>query len=111
MRKTGGSLTVRDDQGRTTSTFTIGRNAMAKINAVEGVTLSSATENAFDTFDRDDGPAIPGPCACSRTAAFCYPEHINRELSQLFARLAQQDRLRGLDARSLPVRRRSSWLA
>ena len=33
-------------------------------------------------------------------SAFCYPEHIDREMRQLFAELAKQRRLRGLDART-----------
>lgn len=54
VRSSGGQLAVHGADGRIKKTFTLGRKAMEKINAVEGVVLSPAARNAFAKFDKDD---------------------------------------------------------
>ncbi len=54
VRDTGGQLTIKESNGRTKKVFTLGRGAMGKINAVEGVVLSAAAMGAFTKFDQDD---------------------------------------------------------
>jgi hypothetical protein len=51
LRAGGGELRVQGVNGRTKRSFTLGRAAMAKINAVEGVALSANTQHAFEAFD------------------------------------------------------------
>lgn len=52
VRRDGGVLQVANTKGHTSASFTLGRLAMAKLNAVEGVILGAAGENAFQDFDR-----------------------------------------------------------
>lgn len=39
LKATGGRLSIHDADGRIRSTYTLGRRAMAKLNAVEGISL------------------------------------------------------------------------
>jgi hypothetical protein len=52
VRERGGVLEVKNSDGRTTKSFTLGRVAMAKLNEVEGVVLGRAGEEAFKEFDQ-----------------------------------------------------------
>ena len=54
VRDVGGQLLVHTPSGQLKKSFTLGRTAMGKLNAVEGVSLSPAGKTAFKTFDRDD---------------------------------------------------------
>lgn len=53
VREGGGQLMVQAPNGRVRKSFTLGRAAMEKLNAVEGVKLAPATKKAFKDFDRD----------------------------------------------------------
>ena len=53
MRATGGELRIHTSSGRLKDSFTLGRAAMERINAIEGVTLSPDVRRAFERFDRD----------------------------------------------------------
>lgn len=53
VRDAGGQLLVHTASGQVKKSFTLGRTAMSKLNAVEGVSLSPAGKAAFKTFDRD----------------------------------------------------------
>jgi hypothetical protein len=53
VREGGGQLMVQAPNGRVRKSFTLGRAAMEKLNAVEGVKLTPATKKAFKDFDRD----------------------------------------------------------
>lgn len=53
-REGGGLVTVVDAKGGVGKSFTLGRSAMTKLNAVEGVVLGRAGEKAFARFDRVD---------------------------------------------------------
>lgn len=54
VREQGGVLTVRHANGGVGKSFTLGRAAMTKLNAVEGVVLGRAGRQVFTTFDRAD---------------------------------------------------------
>lgn len=54
LRIHGGELLVQEPRGRWRDSFTIGREAMHKINSVEGITLSSDMKRDLDKFDRSD---------------------------------------------------------
>jgi hypothetical protein len=54
IRETGGQLHVSGADGQARKSFTLGRAAIAKLNAVEGVALTPAGRSAFRTFDRED---------------------------------------------------------
>jgi hypothetical protein len=54
VREAGGELFVHATQGPAKKSFTLGRTAMAKLNAVEGVALTPAAKAAFKAFDRQD---------------------------------------------------------
>ena len=54
VREVGGELYVHTGQGQPKKSFTLGRAAMAKLNAVEGVALTPAARSAFKDFDRQD---------------------------------------------------------
>jgi len=54
VRDTGGHLHVRGADGQARKSFTLGRAAIAKLNAVEGVSLTPAGRSAFKSFDRAD---------------------------------------------------------
>lgn len=53
VRQDGGVLQVANTNGRVSASFTLGRTAMTKLNVVEGVFLSTASERAFKEFDRE----------------------------------------------------------
>ena len=53
LRKSGGELTVHGRDGRIRKSFTLGRDVMAKIAAVEGIRISQAMERMLDRLDRD----------------------------------------------------------
>jgi len=52
----GGQISIRNANGRTSNTFTLGRAAMEKINAVEGIVLSDEVRDLFVSFDDRDLP-------------------------------------------------------
>ncbi|RAK66358.1 DUF2188 domain-containing protein [Phenylobacterium kunshanense] len=52
VRQDGGVLEIKNSDGRTQKSFTLGRAAMTKLNEVEGVTLSGAGKRTFKEFDR-----------------------------------------------------------
>lgn len=54
VREAGGQLHVHTADGPMRKTFTLGRSAMAKLNAIEGVGLTRAGEAKFQDFDRQD---------------------------------------------------------
>lgn len=54
VREEGGVLAVRNANGKTANSFTLGRSAMAKLNAVEGVVSGNAVQKAFSAFDLVD---------------------------------------------------------
>lgn len=53
IRTSGGELRIHAPNGRVTSKFTLGRSAMEKINAVEGIALSRSMQQAFERYDRE----------------------------------------------------------
>lgn len=53
VREAGGQLLVHTPSGQLKKSFTLGRSAMGKLNAIEGVALTAAGKTAFKTFDRD----------------------------------------------------------
>lgn len=53
VREGGGQLVVQAPNGRIRKSFTLGRAAMEKLNAVEGLKLAPATKKAFRDFDRN----------------------------------------------------------
>lgn len=53
VRDAGGQLQVHGAEGPPKRSFTLGRAAMAKLNAVEGVSLTPSGESAFKAFDRE----------------------------------------------------------
>ena len=56
-RKTGGELIVRGSNGRVKKHFTLGRSAMERLNAVEGIVLSPRTRRTFTELDRSGAPS------------------------------------------------------
>lgn len=54
IRATGGEIVVRGPQGQMRRSFTLGRAAMSKINAVESIVLPAGVQDAFEKFDRED---------------------------------------------------------
>ena len=52
LRKSGGELKVHGRDGRIHETLTLGRDAMALIAAVEGISLSSDLERLLGDLDR-----------------------------------------------------------
>lgn len=54
VRQDGGVLEIKNSDGRTKKSFTLGRAAMTKLNEVEGVTLSGVGKRAFMEFDRKE---------------------------------------------------------
>ena len=59
LRDSGGVLCVHGRDGRLRESLTLGRSRIARINAVEGVSLSRETEEQFRQFDRDGGCCWP----------------------------------------------------
>ncbi|MNR94680.1 hypothetical protein D3C72_257680 [compost metagenome] len=57
VREAGGLVTIKNAKGGVGKSFTLGRSAMTKLNAVEGVILGQATQKAFSELDRID--ALP----------------------------------------------------
>lgn len=53
VRENGGVLQVTNKDGQTSKSFTLGRSAMTKLNAVEGVVLTAAGKQTFKEFDRE----------------------------------------------------------
>ena len=53
LRKSGGELRVHGRDGRIRESLTLGRNAMAKIAAVEGIYLSSDLKRVLNDLDRN----------------------------------------------------------
>ncbi len=72
LRSAGGELKIRDAKGVWRSHFTLGRDAMRSISAVEGINLSSRARARLAEFDRKN---------------LSDPER-RREISRLFARKA-----------------------
>lgn len=54
IREAGGVVTVTNAKGGVGKSFTLGRSAMTKLNAVEGVILGQATRKAFSALDKAD---------------------------------------------------------
>lgn len=54
VRDVGGQLHVHEVSGQLKTSFTLGRAAMDKLNAIEGVSLTPVGKAAFKTFDRED---------------------------------------------------------
>jgi hypothetical protein len=52
LRRSGGELRVQDRGGRIRESMTLGREAMAKIAAVEGIHLSSESKRMLEDLDR-----------------------------------------------------------
>jgi hypothetical protein len=52
LRRSGGQLLVQGLDGRVRETMTLGRDAMAKIAAVEGIHLSPAMTRTLEVLDR-----------------------------------------------------------
>ena len=52
LRKSGGTLAVHGSDGRLRESMTLGRDAMAKIAAVEGIHLSRDMRRTLDELDR-----------------------------------------------------------
>lgn len=52
VRQDGGVLEIKNSDGRTNKSFTLGRTAMAKLSEVEGVALTGAGKRTFKEFDR-----------------------------------------------------------
>ena len=52
MRRSGGALTVQRRDGRIRESMTLGRDAMAKIAAVEGIHLSAESKRTLQALDR-----------------------------------------------------------
>ena len=52
LRKSGGSVQVHGRDGRIHETLTLGRDAMARIAAVEGISLPSGLESLLGDLDR-----------------------------------------------------------
>lgn len=57
VREVGGLVTIKNANGGVGKSFTLGRSAMTKLNAVEGVVLGQAGKNAFRELDQID--ALP----------------------------------------------------
>jgi hypothetical protein len=51
LRASGGELRIQGRDGRWRESFTLGRNAMASISAVEGVHLTADMQRDFRDFD------------------------------------------------------------
>lgn len=51
LRAKGGALQIHGPDGRIKSSFTLGRAAMTKLNAVEGLLLNPTVKSAFEEFD------------------------------------------------------------
>jgi hypothetical protein len=58
LRIHGGELFIQEKKGRWRETFTLGRNAMGKINSVEGVSLTDEIKQDIRAFDRSDLSAV-----------------------------------------------------
>jgi hypothetical protein len=54
LRIHGGELFVQERKGRWRETFTIGREAMGKINSVEGISLTGEIKRDLRAFDRSN---------------------------------------------------------
>lgn len=52
LRVTGGELRIQGRDGRSRESFTLGRDPMASISAVEGVHLTADMKRDFRDFDR-----------------------------------------------------------
>lgn len=52
IRRSGGELRVQSRDGRIRESMTLGRDSMAKIAAVEGIHLSSASKRTLEDLDR-----------------------------------------------------------
>lgn len=52
LRRSGGELMVQGHDGRIRESMTLGRDAMAKIAAVEGIHLSSGSKRLLEDLDR-----------------------------------------------------------
>jgi hypothetical protein len=52
LRAKGGELKVQGRNGRWRESLTIGRNAVEKMNAVEGLYVSGEMQGAFRDFDQ-----------------------------------------------------------
>lgn len=52
LRKSGGAVQTLTPGGQTAETLTLGRQAMAKIAAVEGIALTAEMQDALKAFDR-----------------------------------------------------------
>jgi hypothetical protein len=52
LRRSGGALAVQGRDGRLRESFTLGRDAMAHIAAVEGIRLSDETQHMLAELDR-----------------------------------------------------------
>ncbi|WP_172448593.1 DUF2188 domain-containing protein [Caulobacter mirabilis] len=52
VRKAGGELTIQAANGHVKKRFTLGSSAMEKLNAVEGLTLSTKARQIFAKLDR-----------------------------------------------------------
>lgn len=51
VRESGGILQIKNTDGRTSKSFTLGRSAMTKLNEVEGVALTVTGKRTFKEFD------------------------------------------------------------
>lgn len=51
VRESGGILQIKNTDGRTSKSFTLGRSAMTKLNEVEGVALTVAGKRTFKEFE------------------------------------------------------------
>ena len=96
-REQGGVLTIRHANGGVGKSFTLGRAAMTKLNAVEGVVLGHAARQVFTTFDRAD--ATP---AQRRAALAGLPDH----RADLDGGGEKRSRLQMVGAHDLPQRTR-----
>ncbi len=67
VRKAGGELTIQAPNGRVKRSFTLGRSAMEKLNAVEGAELSAKARQTFIRLDRE------GAGSDARRAAIAAP--------------------------------------
>lgn len=52
LRAEGGEVKVQGRDGRWRASFTLGRNGMTRLNAVEGIRLSQTMQGTFREFDR-----------------------------------------------------------
>lgn len=67
VRKAGGQLIIHAPNGRVKKSFTLGRTAMEKLNAVEGVVLSAKSRQTLVQLDRQ------GASSEARRAAIAAP--------------------------------------